>query len=125
MIPDDSPHVHAEHPLPVGERAVPQHAGLKDAGVVAQQVHGAERLVRPLGERFDRGRLAHVRDDADRRAVSDRADRLLERSGFDVGRDDAHPLLGAALNQAAPDAAAGTRHDGHLAGKFGEHDTSM
>ena len=48
--------------------------------------------------------------------TTDQVERLVQRAGLDVGGDDAHPGLGAALHQPAPDAAGGTRDDGHLAG---------
>ncbi len=126
---DDSPHVHAEDPLPVGDGALPEHAGLKDSRVVAQQVHGAEGVVRPSGQCLDRGAVAHIGEDADHRRpghrrAARRRDRLLECVGFDISCDDAHAGLRAPLNETAADAAGGTRHDSHLVGKFGEHATS-
>ena len=42
--------VHAEHPLPVGGGALPGDPGLEHAGVVAEQVDGAEAVVRRVGE---------------------------------------------------------------------------
>ena len=40
---DDAPEVDAEHPLPVGERSLPRGAaGRRDAGVVADDVHGTK-----------------------------------------------------------------------------------
>ena len=43
---DDAPEVHAEHPLPVGLSRLPRQPARADAGVVAEDVHAAERVDR-------------------------------------------------------------------------------
>jgi len=50
---DHAPHVHAEQPLPIAKRVLPEGAAHAHTGVVAQDVDSAELLLRCIGEGLD------------------------------------------------------------------------
>ncbi len=106
--------VHAEHPLPVGGGALPGDPGLEHAGVVAEQVHRAEAVVRRVGEGPHLGLAAYVGADPERLGAEARrlGDRLVEGGRLDVGEHDVHPLAGGVAGEPTADPARGAGDDG-------------
>jgi hypothetical protein len=94
----------------------PREPRERDAGVVADEVRGAERPLGGDGERLD---LVTLRDVGRHRDHSgpgrrDGLRRLVERHRLHVGQDDAHALGRERRGQRPPDAARGTGHDRRL-----------
>src|SRR5881296_291072 len=118
---DDAPQVDAEHPLPVGERSLPRGAaGSRDAGVVADDVHGAEGVERILRQLFDIFRFRDVGTDREHSgaALPHLGIGLIERALFDVREYNLHAFGGEALGEAAADAAGRAGHDCYAVSKF-------
>ena len=87
--------------------ALPHQAAREHAGVVAQHVDGAERLVRVLGQRVD---VVEVATRRRRTCWCARAGTVsASAAGLDVGRDDAHAVRRERLGEGPPDAAARAR----------------
>jgi hypothetical protein len=91
---EHAPQVQVQHPLPGTLRDVGEGRSGLDAGVVAQDVHGAEAFERRVGERLDLLGARDVGADAEdvRARRADRLDRGVERLGLDVGEDHLHAL---------------------------------
>ena len=114
---DDAHQVDAHHPAPLVERALPRRlagAAAGDAGVVAEDVDGAERIERLARERFHGVRLRDVADDG-----GDGSARLLQRVGgfverlrLDVREHHLHAVRGEPRGHALADAARRSGHDG-------------
>ena len=109
--------VHAEHALPLLEARLVHRPGVAHAGVVVEHVHGAVLGEHALGQRLDRGRVAHV-GGVHRRLAA----RGLDLAGHPRGARLVHVHhvhLGAEAGEqqrgGAPDARAGAGDHGHLA----------
>ena len=112
---DDAPEVDAHRVLPVGVRRARHRSEERDAGVVADDVHGAEALDGGVGERADLRRVAdvgphgeHLR--ARRRAARPRSARG-RRSSMSASTSRA-PRAANARGHGRPDAAPAAGDDG-------------
>ena len=126
---DRAPEVHAEHPLPVGERALVDEPEREDARVVAEEVAAAELAERARRERLDRVGAPHVDAGRDRAppALAHLRGDALDLRGLDVGERDVHARLRARERERGADAApaARDRRDApcellHLSSPFGQ-----
>ena len=115
---DDTPHVHAERPSPVVQLVVPHLTGCTcaHAGVVAHEVHRAERVQRGIAQRLDRREVGDVGDDAEHVETFgfQVLDCRLQRRLLDVGQHDLHALTGEAFSHRPADAAGSARDDCNL-----------
>jgi hypothetical protein len=85
-----------------------------DAGIVADDVDGAEGAQRFLGGMLDRGAVRDVGDDSDG-AGADGAhfgERRVETVAIDVAEHDRHAVARKGPRQAEPDAGGGSGDDG-------------
>lgn len=109
---DHAPHVHAEDPAVVLERLAPREPAGEYAGIVADDVHGAERVEGAPRERVDLVLARHVGLDGQHlgAAAGELAGRGGQRAGLDVGHDDLHALVRERRGERAADAARGAGH---------------
>jgi hypothetical protein len=120
---EDTPHVDRERPFPV-VRVVLPHTALgarADPRVVAQDMHGTERLVRLLGERDDLLALPDVHHARVHHGpvLAQRGGGLLQGALLHIGEDDLQPVGREAPGQGEADPARGARDDGDLSlGQF-------
>ena len=102
---DDAPEIHAERPAPVLLGRLPHDAERRDPGVVAHDVHYAERLERGAREPLDRlalrdvGRLRGDREPARAELVGSPG----ERGFVDVGEHELQPLCAERAGERAPE----------------------
>src|SRR5581483_10974227 len=116
---DHTPEVHAEGPVPVLLRRLPQRPAqvTLHAGVVEHEMHLAIGLDCLAGEGLHAGKLDDVGDHADDVALllAQLLHRLLQRGLFDVGEHHFHALGGAAAGVGAPHTAGGAGNHRNLA----------
>ena len=112
---DHAPEVHSQDPLPVSLGGLPDRALGGDAGVVADDVGGAELVEDPVAKVFHRVGTGNVGLDGQHLSAS-RAQlslSLFEGVCLDVREDDLHPLPSEALGHRKADAAGPARHHRH------------
>jgi hypothetical protein len=114
---DHAPQVHVDDPLPVVEREVGDVADRADAGVVGDDVRGAEALDDLSGQRGDAVRLRDIALDARRPELRGRR---LQGAVLDVGDDDLHALADQGVRDALADPRCAAGDDGDLPFKLRE-----
>jgi len=117
---NDAPQIDTQDPLPIGDGIHPRRPRHRHAGVVADDVHGAEFLQRCLRQALDVCRLRHVgahRQRGGARRV-DLTRGLLQRRRFNISEHDLHAFARKALRQGAPDAARSPGDDRNLPSEF-------
>ena len=117
---DDTPEVHAHHPLPCANRDEVRVGGFGDAGVVAQHVDATELSEGEISEMIDRSTVGNIGDLADDAGAVSRhlGDGIVELRGLDVAQDDIHALTSETVGKRSAHAAGGARDDGGLVGKI-------
>jgi hypothetical protein len=120
---DHAPQVHAQHPLPVAFRSLPDEAAGADAGIVEQQVHFTEGAARAAGKAFDVAADGHVHPFGDQRGA--RGAQLggggVQRILLDVRQHEPHAQLVPQPGEFPAEAAAGAGNDGDLVGEVVQH----
>ena len=101
---DGAPQVDGEGPLPVIDRHLGDRAEDADAGVVAEHVHGAERVHRRLGQRLHVRQLGDVGGNADDVGPTPKlGHRGIERVLANIGEYHPHAGAGEGPGDAQPD----------------------
>jgi hypothetical protein len=117
---DDSHEIHAQDPLPVLQAALPEVAApARDARVVEEEVHGAERRFRRCRGPVEVLGFRHVGSHPDR--FRSHGPHLrhggLERVLLHVGEHELHALAGADAGELESESAPCSGDDGHPAGE--------
>jgi hypothetical protein len=114
---DDAPQVDAEHPAPVVDCQVGDRGERPDARVVADHVHGTERLDGGAGQIGDALRVAHVDGNA---GGADLRGCRLHGVPLDVGDDHLGALGGEPGGDALADPRSAACHHGDLPVQVGQ-----
>jgi len=116
---DDAVDVHAHAPFPVGGGALPREAAGGDAGVVAEDVHGAERGEGRVLQGFHLVGLRDIHLHADHGGAC-RAELVggaVEGVLLDVREHDLHALACESARHGEPESAGASGDHRDLAGK--------
>ena len=122
---DDAIDVDVERPTPIIHLVLPERPFRTgaDAGVVAEQMDGAEPLERGIAKLLHRGEIGDVAahpDDVESFGL-ELAHRLGERVVIHVGQHHLHTLAGESFAHGPTDASGTTGDDRHLAGEYLDH----
>jgi hypothetical protein len=115
----DAPEVHAHRVFPVRVRRLRHLAEERDAGVVADDVHGTVVADRLVGERVHGGQIADVGPDAVRRGAgaSQRLDGAPQRGVVHVGEHELRAAGGERARHRHADAAGAARDHRYATGE--------
>jgi hypothetical protein len=112
--------IDVEHPAPVVERNIVDAAAAGDPGIVADDVHVAERRKRRRGRALEACRIGHVAGHAAhiRPEIVQALDRSRQRLGLDIGEHHLHARFREGTAERETDAARAASHERGLAGKL-------
>src|SRR6266487_5779473 len=113
---DDPPQVDTQHPLPVGQAALPDGPAGTDPGVIAQQMHGSIGREGSLSQCLDFVGFGNIGTHGQHLCTASLQFvlSLLEGALLYIGQHDLHPLLRALSSQGASYAAGCSSHNSHF-----------